>query len=118
MDAVPIVPPLFRAPKTRHFTSYKQATDHELRTRHRAGLAALYFHVRLPKIINLRAGDAQGEPTRALERLIGHGGVGRFASCTPRRRPADTPRGDRSSDQAPFLQRHWRGARPQRDTGT
>src|SRR5882724_6526213 len=32
MDAVPIVPPLFRAPKTRHFTSYKQATDHELRT--------------------------------------------------------------------------------------
>jgi hypothetical protein len=34
MDAVPIVPPLFRAPKTRHFTSYKQATDHELLTRH------------------------------------------------------------------------------------
>src|SRR6059058_3288169 len=32
MDAVPIVPPLFRAPKTRHFTSYKQATVHELRT--------------------------------------------------------------------------------------
>ena len=33
MDAVPIVPPLFRAAKTRHFTSYKQATDHELLTR-------------------------------------------------------------------------------------
>jgi len=32
MDAVPIVPPLFRAPKTRHFTSYKQATDHALLT--------------------------------------------------------------------------------------
>jgi hypothetical protein len=32
MDAVPIVPPLFRAPKTRHFTSYKHTTDHELLT--------------------------------------------------------------------------------------
>jgi len=31
---VPIVPPLFRAPKTRHFTSYKQATDHALLTEH------------------------------------------------------------------------------------
>jgi hypothetical protein len=30
IDAVPIVPSLFRAPQTRHFTSYKQATDHAL----------------------------------------------------------------------------------------
>src|ERR1700722_15983629 len=33
MDAVPIVPPLFWGTKTRHFTSYKQATDHALLTR-------------------------------------------------------------------------------------
>src|SRR5262249_25476389 len=32
IDAVLIVPSLFRAPKTRHFTSYKQATDHALAT--------------------------------------------------------------------------------------
>jgi hypothetical protein len=32
MDAVPIVPPLFWGTKTRHFTSYKQATDHALLT--------------------------------------------------------------------------------------
>jgi hypothetical protein len=32
MDAVPIVPPLFRAQKTRHFTSYKLTTDHALLT--------------------------------------------------------------------------------------
>jgi hypothetical protein len=30
IDAVPIVPSLFRAPQTRHFTSYKQATHHAL----------------------------------------------------------------------------------------
>jgi hypothetical protein len=41
MDAVPIVPPLFRAAKTRHFTSYKQATDHELLTALRAEVAAM-----------------------------------------------------------------------------
>jgi len=40
MDAVPIVPPLFRAPKTRHFTSYKQATDHALLTRERLFVVA------------------------------------------------------------------------------
>jgi hypothetical protein len=32
MDAVPIVPPLFWGTKTRHFTSYKQATHHALLT--------------------------------------------------------------------------------------
>src|SRR5215471_15109518 len=32
MDAVPIVPPFFQGTKTRHFTSYKQATDHALST--------------------------------------------------------------------------------------
>jgi hypothetical protein len=38
MDAVPIVPPLFWGTKTRHFTSYKQATDHALLTRPHSSL--------------------------------------------------------------------------------
>jgi hypothetical protein len=32
MDAVPIVPPLFQGTKNTTLTSYKQTTDHELRT--------------------------------------------------------------------------------------
>src|SRR3984957_17927966 len=41
MDAVPIVPPLFWGTKTRHFTSYKQATDHALLTASRQQLAKI-----------------------------------------------------------------------------
>src|SRR5438874_2536424 len=53
-------------------------------------------------------GGRDAEPARALAELAGHGGAGRDARCRPRRGPADPAGGDRSRDQASFLQRHWR----------
>src|ERR1700761_6080533 len=57
MDAVPIVPPLFWGTKTRHFTSYKQATDHALLT----GAGGAVGVTAAPALLLLLFGQAQAE---------------------------------------------------------
>ena len=65
MDAVPIVPPLFLGTKTRHFTSYKQATDHALLTRGGAGAAVLIVDRERRKLRRNYAKLSQPKPMKA-----------------------------------------------------
>src|SRR3954465_4738145 len=67
MDAVPIVPPLFRAPKTRHFTSYKHTADHELLTE--AGARTCRFSAfrrRLPSESSASCGEGKVQKVSSL----------------------------------------------------
>ena len=67
MDAVPIVPLCSGAPKTRHFTSYKQATDHAL-------LTGAAWDVAIwpdPKQTYLLNADGENDEIRILKREDG-----------------------------------------------
>src|SRR5665213_4403693 len=103
MDAVPIVPPLFWAPKTRHFTSYKHTTDHELLTRQNSLSCApccAALSLRIIPISESAAVETAGKgiaddrhlaelsPTRGVYRGSGPDRCGPLDRAVPRRFPA------------------------------